>query len=479
MYLNKTGRVPYVLIISILVLISVGVSYLIVSKGVVMGPIAIVAVGGIFLVGAILINYRVGFYFLFTMGMYMFYIDRIVHIPIPLGIVYDALAALTFIAVFINGKDKRDWTLFRNPVTLAFILITAYQLLQFFNPNAVSHVAWMVSLRNNVSFLMYVVCFQLLSSVKDVMRFTTTYVVMAAVVAFYGLYQEYIGLTDFEWEWIYKAEGRLQLYLIWGKMRKFSMLSDPSAFGLFMAFSCLSCIVLAMGPFRPLYRMTMGGLAFVMFLSMSYSGTRTAMAMVAIGIAFFIVMTLRSRKTILAAGALVVIMTGVMLGPFYSGTVNRIRSTFNPSDDASMAVRDNKRIRLQEYILTHPIGGGLATTGKNGVTYSPGHYLAGGWDPDSGYLLTALEMGWIGLILFQVFFFIVMLKGIRNYFEMDDPLLKTLTLTYIVPFLALSVAHFTQDALFQKPVNLLVLITYAVVVKLPSFRKKLFSVDLV
>lgn len=479
MYLNRTSRLSLIIVFIVLLFSSVGVAYLIVTQGIVAAPIVLVAVSGIFLIGAILRDYKVGFYFLFGMGMFMFYFDRIVHIPIPLGVVYDALAALVFIALFIHNKDKRDWTLFKNPVTICFIIITAYQLLQFFNPNAVSHVAWLFTLRNNVSFLLYVVCFQLFSTLKDVKTFTTTWIVMAAIVALYGIYQEYAGLTDFETAWLMSAPGRMDLYFIWGKLRKFSMLSDPSSFGLFMAFSCLACIVLAMGPFKAAYRLALGALALIMFISMSYSGTRTAMAMVAVGIAFFIIMTLRHKKTIIAAIGLVFLLVVVLVGPFYGGTINRIRSTFNPSDDASMAVRDNKRIRLQEYVLTHPIGGGLATTGRNGVTYSPGHELAVGWDPDSGYLLTALEMGWIGLIIFQVFFFIVMVRGIKNYFALNDPLLKTLTLTYIVPFLALSVAHFTRDAMFQKPVNIIVIVTYAMVIKIPSLQKKLFSVDLV
>lgn len=479
MYLNREGKIQSVIVVVFLLLASVGVTWLIANKGILAGPITIVALAGIFLVGAILVNYRVGFYFLFGMGMFMFYLDRIYHVPIPLGVVYDALAAFVFIVLFINNKDKKDWTLFKNPVTIAFVIITAYQLLQFFNPNAVSHVAWLVTLRNNVSFLLYVVCFQLFSSIKEVNRFTATWIGMAAIVAFYGLFQEYVGLTDFEWRWMHATPDRMQLYMIWGKLRKFSMLSDPSAFGLFMALSCLACIVLAMGPFKTPMKILLGFLAFIMFLSMSYSGTRTAMAMVAVGIAFFICMTLQNKKTIMAAGALVFIGVIVLVGPFYGGTVNRIRSTFNPSDDASMAVRDNKRVRLQEYVLSHPIGGGLATTGANGKKYSSGHYLAGGWDPDSGYLLTALEMGWIGLIIFQVFFFIVVYRGIQNYFALDDPLLKTMNLTYIVPFFALSVAHFTQDAMFQKPVNIIVIVTYAVVIRIPSFQRKLFSVDLV
>jgi hypothetical protein len=142
-------------------------------------------------------------------------------------------------------------------------------------------------------------------------------------------------------------------------------------------------------------------------------------------------------------------------------------------EDASMGVRDRKRIRLQSYVQTHPFGGGLNTTGTNGVKYSPGHPLAEGWDPDSGYLLTALELGWIGLIIGLCFFFVVVAKGINNYFYVDDPLLKNITLAYIVPFMALSVAHFAQDAVFQKPVYLVVTATYALMLRIPSFEKQL------
>jgi putative inorganic carbon (HCO3(-)) transporter len=479
MYLNRAGRMSIFLIFFLLLLLSVGVTYLIANKGMLVGPLVLIGLGGIFLLGVILYDYKVGFYFLFGMGMFMFYIDRIVHIPIPVGIVYDALAAFVFIALFIQNKGDRDWTLFRNPITIAFVIITSYQLLQFFNPNAVSHVAWLVTLRNNVSFLLYVVCFQLFSTLKDVKKFTIVWMVMAAIVGLYGLKQEYIGLTDFEWRWLNSSEERLSLYLIWGKLRKFSMLSDPSSFGLFMAMSTLASAALAMGPFKPLHRIGYGFLAMICFMSMSYSGTRTAMAMVAIGIAFFIILTLQNKRTLIMAIAIAFVGVVILVGPFYSGTVIRIRSTFKPSDDPSMAVRDNKRTRVQHYVQTHPIGGGLGTTGLNGQKYSPGHYLAGGWDPDSGYLSTALEMGWVGLIIFLVFFFIVIARGVNNYFALKDPLLKTLTLVYIVPFLAITIAHFTQDAMFQKPVNILVIVTYAMVIRIPSFEKKLYSVELI
>jgi hypothetical protein len=228
-----------------------------------------------------------------------------------------------------------------------------------------------------------------------------------------------------------------------------------------------------------LKRIGFGILMIGMLVSMSYSGTRTAMAMVLVGVAFFLIMTILNKETLIGSVMIVVLGAGLLFGPFYGGTMSRIRSTLNPSADPSMSVRDTKRVRLQEYIITHPIGGGLYTVGNNGAKYAPGHPLAGPWDPDSGYLLIALETGWIGLLIFQTLFFFTMYRGIQGYFAMDDPLLRTYMLAYITPFLAVSVAHFTQDAMFMKPVNLLVYATYAMVIKIPSFQKKLSPVELV
>src|SRR4051812_2441901 len=111
MYLNRAGRVSVFLVFFLLLVLSVGVTYLIAYKGILAGPLVLLGLAGVFLLGVILHDYKVGFYFLFGMGMFMFYVDRIVHIPVPLGIVYDALAAFVFIALFIQNKDERDWTL--------------------------------------------------------------------------------------------------------------------------------------------------------------------------------------------------------------------------------------------------------------------------------------------------------------------------------------------------------------------------------
>ena len=475
---NRTIKLPAAATFSLLLLVSVAATYVIATQGIIVGVIVLLASAGIVLFAAVLKDYRIGFYFIFLMGIFMFYIDRIIHVAFPMGTIYDALIGLVFFSLLVE-KKHHDWTAFKNPVTIMFVIVIVYQLLQLFNPSATSVWAWVVSLRNNISFLIYVICFQMFATLKEVKRFTWVWIGAALLTGLYGIYQKLFGLPGFEAEWLNSNEDLVGLYVIWGQLRVFSFLSDPSVFGLFTGASALATMVLAMGPFKAGFRITNAIITVILLVAMSYSGTRTAIAMVAVGVAFYVTLMLHNRKTFVAGIALVFLGLILLFGPFYGGTMSRLRSTFNASEDPSMAVRDYKRLRFQEYILTHPIGGGLNTVGNNGARYSPGHELAGRWDPDSGYLLTALETGWVGLIIFQGLFFLVLLKGINNFFSISDPVLRTYILVYIVPFMALSVAHFTQDAMFSKPTNVVVYATYALVIKIATLEKKLYSVDLV
>lgn len=478
MVTDRTIKFPAVAVFTVLLLVCLGVTYFIAQQGLT-GGIAVL-LGSIALVVIVVVarNYRVGYYLVFLMGVFMFIVDRLAKIDFPTGTIYDALTGLAFLSL-VAGKNQNDWRSFKNPVTTAFVVLLVYQLLEFFNPSATSTIAWLMSWRNNSWFLLYAIAFQMFSSVGEVKTFTWVWIASAFIVAAYGIYQHVFGLPDFEMAYLNEVPGRVKLYINWGQLRAFSILPDPSSYGLFTGMGALASMVLALGPFRVRTRLAFGVLMVIFLIAMSYSGTRTAIAMVALGVAFYVIMMLHNRRTLFASGILVFMGLALLFGPFYGGTMSRLRSTFRGSDDPSMAVRDYKRLKFQEYIQTHPIGGGLNSVGNIGQRYSPGHELAGDWEPDSGYLLTALESGWVGLIIFQGMFFIVLLSGINNFFAMDEPVLKTYLLVYLVPFMALSVAHFTQDAMFTKPMNVIVYATYALVFKIPALQKKLFSVELV
>jgi hypothetical protein len=475
---NRTLKFPAVAVFGLLLLISLAITYFIVQHGLATGLMVLLFAVTLIIVGVVIGNYRVGFYLVFLMGVFMFYVDRLAHIDFPTGTIYDGLISLAFISLFV-GNQHNDWRSFRNPVTTAYFVLLVYQLLQLFNPSATSAIAWLVSWRNNTSLLLYVVAFQMFSSAKEVKRFTGVWMAVLVLYGLYGIYQHVFGLADFELAWLNEKPGRAKLFINWGVLRVFSLASDPSAYGLFTGMGALAAMALALGPFHLRTRLGYGLLMVMLLIAMSYSGTRTAIAMVAVGVVFYVIIMLHNRKTLFASAIIVFIGLLLLFGPFYGGTMSRLRSTFRGGNDPSMAVRDIKRIRFQEYVQTHPIGGGLNSVGNIGLRYSPGHELAGEWEPDSGYLLTALESGWIGLIIFMTMFFVVLRSGINNFFSMDDPVLKTYLLAYIVPFMALSVAHFTQDAMFTKPMNVIIVATYALVYRIPALQKKLFSAELV
>lgn len=434
------------------------------------GVIVLAAIIGMFASLVVMIRYESSVYQILIISVFMFWIQRITHSEFPFGIAFDYLIVLSFLALLFNTRQEFEQRIFSHPVTLLFLFMMIYNFFEVLNPYG-TMLAWGVSLRNNVYFLLFIVCYHMMGNIKQLTSFTSFWILIALVVALYGIYQQIFGLSQFEWEWVNSSPERYKIYYVWGSMRKFSFLSDPSAYGLFLAFSGLTSLILAIHASNWKQRTIFGAATIIIFIAMSFSGTRSAIAMVAAGAFFYTLLNLRSRKTLLATVVIASATLILLFGPFHGWQVNRIRSTFQLQEDPSMGVRDNKRLRYQAFVREHPIGVGIFTTAYNGSSFAPNHELAG-FDPDSGYLETALETGWIGLIILLAFLFVAMKAGVDGYFSLKNGKLRVYLLAYLVPFFALSIAHFAQNALFAKPSNLLVFISLALIVRVSSINHK-------
>ncbi len=464
---HSISNIKSKILIGVLILVAIMVPYLMVSVSIMVAPVIIFLIITIPIVLLTFRNYGFGIFILFIYGSFLFTLYRLIPGDFPYGTAFDVLIVLIFLSmvIYFKGREKFQWK-FNEPITITQLIFYGYFIFQIANPNAVSVGAWLASARFLALLLLFFVFLHFFDKIKNIKHFNTLWMVLAMLIALYGIQQEYFGLRDFEWEWIYDSPNRYALYFIWGNMRKFSFLSDPSAFGLFLAFSGTSCLMMVFGPFSNGKRAGFLLMALVSFFSMSFAGTRTAYAVIIVSVFLFILLNLRNVKVIVVNLALVTIFIVLMVGPFYGGPLNRMRSTLNFTEDASMAVRDAKRIQFQAYIQSNPIGGGVNTAGNAGLRYSSGHLLAGQYDPDSGYLRTALEMGVVGLLLFLILNASVAITGILNHFRLKDPLLKTYNMAFMIPFFGLSVAHYTQDALLQKPILIPVIATYALMIKL-------------
>jgi putative inorganic carbon (hco3(-)) transporter len=462
------------LMFGLLLMSSVLFAFLIANNGVMMGVLLTAIFIGIPILVKTVADVQFGLYVLVWYSYFLFLIGRLllpVRLPMGLGMEVLEIALLVGVLVAEFKREKIDWTHFQNPITYIFLVLEVYNVLQFFNPNAVSLAGWLISTRGIVFDLVsYFVIIKIFTSLDIIKKFTKLWLFFALLAALYGFYQEIFGYQDFEWRDINSTPGTIYLIQNWGILRKFSFLSDVAAFGILMAICGIFCSVLALGPYHWSIRVVLIVSALLMFVAMSFSGTRTATAIVPVGFMMYAIMNINKKSTLIMVLIFAMGFIVILYGPFYGGVITRIRTTFQPSTDASMNVREYNRKRIQPYIHTHPIGGGVNTTDSEGEALSPGHPLAG-FATDSGYLKTALTIGWVGLIIQMSLYFMIIATGIKNFYRARDSEIRALYAAYICLFFALLIANYAQSAMGQKPIGLIVFSIYAIMPNMIKFDK--------
>jgi putative inorganic carbon (hco3(-)) transporter len=451
------------------------IGFLVGSQGYLIGVIMVGVILGIPIIYKSIVDTEFGLLFFTWYSYFLFIIGRVFYpVKIPTGVGVEIIETILLLGVlFAQVKQKRSsWADFNNPVTYLFVIYQTYNVLQAFNPNAVSLAGWVVSTRGIVfDSLLYFILVKLLSNLNLITKYTIAWLFFSLLAALYGIYQQIFGYTDFEWAYIMGTPGLLGLIKNWEVLRKFSILSDVAAFGMAMSYSAIFCAVVAVGPFNLKKRIFLLVSSMIMMVSMSFSGTRTATAMIPVGVCVYVLMHLNNWRTIVILMLLITVFGVLYYGPFYGTTMTRLRTTFEPSNDASMNVRETNRAIMQPYVQSHPIGGGVNTTDVEGEQFSPGHQWAG-FPTDNGFLKTAMNIGWIGLILQLALYFVVLAVGVTNFYAARDPLIRALYAAYIASFFSLVVANYAQSAMGQKPTGLFVVSIFVMMPNLIKLESK-------
>lgn len=275
---------------------------------------------------------------------------------------------------------------------------------------------------------------------------------MSFFAALYAAKQEYIGFSATEEAYLHSDPNIASLLFIDGHWRKFSIFSDPVTFAYNMSMSAIFCIAMISGK-RKLWKKIILALLTMSFLvSMLYSGTRGANVLVPAALFLFAILNYNRKVLIFTAvaAAFLVILINVPTG---DPNLARFQTAFRPNNDDSYNLRKANQKRIQPYILSHPVGGGLGATGAWGQRFAPNSYLAN-FPPDSGYIRISVELGWIGLFIFCMLMFSVLKTGINNYYLIKDPELKTYCLGFTLIIFAYNIANFPQEALVQYPSNI-------------------------
>ena len=453
----------------LLAMFAVLFSVVIGTAGELMAAILFAAIVGLPILLGCLFNLHFGIAVALISSFFLMYIKKFFG-DAPVGIVLDVLTVVMFFGMFIQQIKVRDWSFFKNPVSIMVFIWIFYNLLMFLNPVAASRAAWFYSVRSMAGLIvLFFIMVYAFNSLKAIERILKLAIFMSLLAALYALYQEFVGMPGFEMKWLHSDPRIYQLVYQWGRIRKFSFLSDPSTFGITMAYMGMFCVVLATGPFSKGKRFTLFILSMLMFLTMVYSGTRTSYVLLPAGFVFFAVLTMRKFIIIsiiifLAAGSVLMIM------PTSNPNLYRVQSAFKPGKDESMQYRLENQALIQPYIRSHPIGGGLGSTGRVGQKFSPNSFLAG-FPPDSGYVKIAIELGWIGLLIYCSLLFVVFYVGIKNYVRVKDPKIRTYYIGLLVVLYAMAVSHYPQDSIIMLPTSIIFYISLAALVKLKDFDK--------
>lgn len=448
-------------------------AFLVAQFGIAMGFTLVVVFIGVPVLLRVITNIEFGLYVLVWYSYFLFLIGRLLPVKLPVGVGLEVLEITLLLGIlFVEFKrEKTDWSSFHNPITYIFLGLVVYNILQFFNPNATSLAGWLVASRGIVfDLISYFIIVKIFTSLAIIKKFTKLWLFFSLLAALYACKQEIFGYADFEWRDIYSTPGTIDLIDNWGILRKFSFLSDVATFGILMAISGVFCSVLALGPYRPAVRVALICSALIMFVGMSFSGTRTATVIVPMGFLMYAILNINRKSTLIMVVVFSFGMLVILFGPFHGGIITRIRTAFEPGKDASMNVREYNRKRIQPYIHTHPIGGGVNTTDIEGERLSPGHPLAG-FATDNGYLKTALTIGWIGLIIQMSLYFMVIAIGIKCFYKAKDPEIKALYAAYICLFFALLIANYPQKAMGQKPTALILFAIYTIMPNMIRYDK--------
>lgn len=458
--------------IALLAILAVGTGFLASQNLYIIVFAAIAAIAAAIVIYYCFFEPVTGYFITMFIAFFAFYPNHILNVILPIPTFVELLIFILLLGSYNSAKKLNLPTnsLLVTGISIVFILYTVFNLIEFFNPDMQSKGGWLFRFKRYMVYVfVYIISYRLIDTPQRFRSFMKFWLYMAFLAAAYGCYQQWFGMLPMEISYIKKDPVEYKLMFQGGMLRKFSFLSDVVSFGVLSGSMAVVSLILAINEKirKRKYLLFFG--AFIMTLGMFYSGTRTTTVILPAGMALYLFMTIRNKTTLITVFASAIIAFFVIYVPIDNPVLNRVRSTFN-SQDASLNVRDVNRHYIQPYIYAHPIGGGIATTGTEGLSYNPNHVLAG-FPPDSGLLKAALEMGYVGLALTMFFYLVILYQCIDYYFKIKNPEYKTYVVAIAAALFAMIVTQYAQVSVGQIPGAIFFFGTISMIKRLLEFDK--------
>lgn len=414
----------------------------------------------------------------FLWSIFWRYVWVYAHQQIPFGLGIDGLLVLTIIAMVFKGHGKARYSNLRNVGLLLACVWLMLCALQVLNPNAVSMLAWVFTIRQYALYLVFaiVAVLMLANQRKDLDTFLNIFIAMSVFGALWGIKQQHFGLGYVDNIFV---QPKANTHILFGKLRVFSIFDNAGQAGVSQGQAAVVATAVALYEKKRWRKIAMIVAALLCYYGMAISGTRGALAVPLLGLGMLLTFS-RNVRIIVAGyatfGLLLFLLVFTTIGNS-NYTVNRMRTAFDP-EDASFQYRMEARAGYEAYLNAHFWGWGLGSAGYWGARFSGDENVMGG--TDGGYVQIQAETGMGGLLIYAVVMGLIALIIMVAIWRMRDMQLRAATLGQWASLLGLLVANYGNSVIFQPPTNLVVSMSIAFMFlaikwekgeKLPAFPK--------
>lgn len=412
----------------------------------------------------ILVNYNIQF----------FSFNEWLPAGVPLSL-YNELFEIALVAIaLIDFRKDHHWGRSMNLMAFAILLWFLLCALEVFNDTCrlgINVSAWFVGFRLMAFQLVYfLLIFSIYINSPEVL---TKYLRVWACLALFSVYwtikQKYIGMNPNELARIHEWGST---HFVNGIIRYWSTFSDAANYGCNAAATSVAFLVIGLTSKFKIDRIIFIVTGFAVLWGMFQSGTRTAMACFFMGLIVyvFISKSIKLAVPIILFGIIsffLLAFTNIGQG---NSQIRRMRSALN-KNDASANVRDINKATMAKYLRDAPWGIGIAIRSGD-VPANNKYVILSNIAPDSEYVYMWIHTGRIGVSVFAISMFLMLLGGCWIVlFRLKNKALIGIGAGICCAFAAMQLGAYLNQVLYQYPNGLIFFGGLAIVYVLPHLEK--------
>lgn len=366
-----------------------------------------------------------------------------------------------FICMLFHEFTYRDlkWKRVVNVMTLGYTVWFLFCFLEVLNPRGLTE-AWVNARGFYPSTLLFAIFCSILLSRYKLVKILLIAIAIHTIIAFIKMMiQKYIGFDQYEVNWLY-ASASYRTHLLTSGIRYFSIFSDAGNCGSNMGNIALVYAIIAFNTPGKTLRLFYLIISVLGLIGLFLSGTRGAMIVPLGGLVLFC-LTIKNIKLTLTSGIL-----GIIIYVFFAHThigdgnqyINRMRSAFAPTEDASFNVRVENQKLFKEYLKDKPFGEGLGLAGVEASKYGERYITT--IPVDSYYVKVWVQTGLVGLIVHITVFVTMLLWGCYIVmFKIKDKRLKATLTAMLCGLFGLMLSAYGNQ-FFSQPNTQFILFTF-------------------